>query len=142
MAKPAAVAVLADSASGVSSTRCSPKSFCSPSVTRKTPPSLPTSSPMTRTFGSTSSDRRNPSVIACANVSDAMSALPCGVGEHEGVEICRGFRALLVDQRMRFRVHLVEQLERLRIGHVEATLAQPSGERVGLRLQFLEERRV
>src|ERR1035441_10161843 len=38
-----------DSASGVSITRASPKSFCRPSVTRKTPPSLPTSSPMIRT---------------------------------------------------------------------------------------------
>ena len=36
---------------GCRSTRSSPKSFCSPSVTRKTPPSLPTSSPMIEDLG-------------------------------------------------------------------------------------------
>ena len=41
---------IADSASGESMTRSSPKSFCRPSVMRKTPPSLPMSSPMMRTF--------------------------------------------------------------------------------------------
>src|SRR4051794_29869057 len=142
MARPTAVPTIPDSASGVSMTRSSPKSFCSPSVTRKTPPSLPTSSPMMRTFGSSSSARRKPSLIAFANVSDAMSALRSRIGEDEGIEVRRGFRALLVDQRMLLRVHLIEQFQRLRIGHVQATLAQPGGQRVGLRLQFLEVRRV
>src|SRR6266542_1762528 len=36
MAKPIAVPMMADSASGVSITRSSPKSFCKPSVIRKT----------------------------------------------------------------------------------------------------------
>ena len=58
-----------DSPSGESMTRCSPKSFCSPSVTRKTPPSLPMSSPIKRTFALSSIDLRSPSLIALAKVS-------------------------------------------------------------------------
>ena len=68
--------MMPDSASGVSSTRCSPKSFCSPSVTRKTPPSLPTSSPITSTFGSRSIAARRPSFNAFANVRVAISRPP------------------------------------------------------------------
>ena len=49
---PIAVPRMPASASGVSMTRSSPKSFCRPSVTRKTPPSLPMSSPMRTTLGS------------------------------------------------------------------------------------------
>jgi len=58
-----------DSARGVSMTRSSPKSFCRPSVMRKTPPSLPTSSPMMRTLGSASMALRSPSFRAFAIVS-------------------------------------------------------------------------
>ncbi|SKT96837.1 Uncharacterised protein [Mycobacteroides abscessus subsp. abscessus] len=64
MAKPTAVPMIPDSASGVSMTRWSPKSFCSPSVTRKTPPSLPTSSPMMITLSSSSSADRKPAFRA------------------------------------------------------------------------------
>src|SRR5687768_8517216 len=39
---------------GVSKTRSSPNFACKPSVTRKTPPSLPTSSPYTSSRGSSS----------------------------------------------------------------------------------------
>ena len=42
---PTEVPTMPDSPSGESMTRASPKSFCSPSVTRNTPPSLPMSSP-------------------------------------------------------------------------------------------------
>ena len=45
-------------------TRSSPKSFCRPSVTRKTPPSLPMSSPMRRTLGSSSMARAQAGVDA------------------------------------------------------------------------------
>ena len=48
-AMPMAVPKMADSASGVSKTRFSPNWSIRPSVTRKTPPSRPTSSPITRT---------------------------------------------------------------------------------------------
>ena len=68
MASPIAVPMIPDSASGVSITRSSPKSFCSPSVTRKTPPSLPTSSPMMSTLGSASMAARSPSFSALASV--------------------------------------------------------------------------
>ena len=68
MARPTAVPMIPDSASGVSSTRWSPKSFCRPSVTRKTPPSLPTSSPITMTFGSSSMADRRPVFSALARV--------------------------------------------------------------------------
>ena len=44
-----AVPTMADSASGVSSTRSSPNSACSPSVTRNTPPRVPMSSPISST---------------------------------------------------------------------------------------------
>src|SRR5580692_2128147 len=64
------------SASGVSTTRCSPKSFCSPSVTRKTPPSLPTSSPMIITLGSDSSDLRRPALSALERVIELIGPPP------------------------------------------------------------------
>src|SRR5829696_7918236 len=66
---PIAVPTMPDSASGESITRWSPKSFCSPSVTRKTPPSLPTSSPAITTLASASSARRKPAFRALAMVS-------------------------------------------------------------------------
>ena len=64
--------MIPDSASGESITRCSPKSFCSPSVTRNTPPSLPMSSPASTTLGSASSARRSPAFSALASVSLVM----------------------------------------------------------------------
>src|SRR5450759_2354957 len=65
-----------DSASGVSTTPASPKSFCRPSVTRKTPPSLPTSSPMIRTLGSSSMALRRPSFSALDSVRVAIGLPP------------------------------------------------------------------
>src|ERR1051326_8522088 len=58
--------MMPDSASGVSSTRCSPKSFCNPSVIRKTPPSLPMSSPIRMTLSSDSMAARKPEFNAFA----------------------------------------------------------------------------
>src|SRR5215467_5935357 len=72
-----AVPTIPDSASGVSTTRCSPKSFWRPSVTRNTPPSLPTSSPMIITLGSASSARRIPSLRARERVSLVIAQPPC-----------------------------------------------------------------
>ncbi len=69
MASPIAVPMIADSASGVSMTRASPKSASSPSVIRKTPPSLPTSSPITTTFSSAAMAVRRPVLRALASVS-------------------------------------------------------------------------
>ena len=76
MANPTAVPMIPDSPSGESMTRSVPKSFCKPSVTRKTPPSLPMSSPMSRTLSSSSMARRRPALIALAIV--IMTAAPAG----------------------------------------------------------------
>src|SRR3954452_7784553 len=64
-----------DSARGESITRSSPKSFCRPSVIRKTPPSLPTSSPMITTLPSLSMALRRPSLSAFAMVMLVTGAL-------------------------------------------------------------------
>ncbi|SQD94526.1 hypothetical protein FMEAI12_2620003 [Parafrankia sp. Ea1.12] len=68
MARPMAVPTMADSASGVSMTRSSPNRACRPSVIRKTPPSLPTSSPMITTFGSAAMAESRPVFSAFARV--------------------------------------------------------------------------
>src|ERR687886_2818371 len=69
MARPTAVPRMPASASGVSTTRSSPKSFCRPSVIRKTPPSRPMSSPMSTTLASSSMARRRPRLSALPMVS-------------------------------------------------------------------------
>src|SRR5690606_7538326 len=135
--------MMPDSASGVSMTRLSPKSFCSPSVTRKTPPSLPTSSPMTRTFGSSSMARRSDTVIALARAMlvdvtvCAMSLTPVFVRERRlvGGELC----PLLVHQRVPVRVHVLEDGEVVRVGHGADRFAHPPAQRLALGLQFREE---
>src|ERR1700674_3173865 len=53
-ASPSDAPMMLASASGVSTTRAPPKRSTSPLVVRKTPPSLPTSSPSTMTRGSRS----------------------------------------------------------------------------------------
>src|SRR4051812_44566720 len=72
MARPTAVPRIPASASGVSTTRSSPKSFCRPSVIRKTPPSLPMSSPISTTLASPSMARRRPRLRALPMVSVSM----------------------------------------------------------------------
>src|SRR5919109_5428908 len=132
-----------DSASGVSMTRLSPKSFCRPSVTRKTPPSLPTSSPMIRTLGSESRARRSDSLIALARAmflnvtaSAAMSD-PLYVRERRLVGGELG--ALLVDERMPVRVRVLENGEVVRVRHGADRLAHSFAQRLALGLQFREE---
>src|SRR4051794_29850704 len=114
--------MIPDSASGVSMTRSSPKSFCRPSVTRKTPPSLPTSSPMMRTLPSFSIALRRPELSAFASVvvtgaERAATSAHLAVGE--GVEIRGEPTAFLGDDRGRLGVHLLEDLERFRVGHLD-----------------------
>src|SRR3954469_3771071 len=77
MASPTAVPRMPASASGVSTTRSSPKSFCRPSVIRKTPPSRPMSSPMSTTLASSSRARRSPrlSALPMVTVSVLMTRL-------------------------------------------------------------------
>src|SRR5438552_5724318 len=55
MHNPIAVPRMPASASGVSTQRSTPKRSCKPAVARKTPPALPTSSPMTMTVSSRAS---------------------------------------------------------------------------------------
>src|SRR3954454_2491656 len=106
-----------DSARGESMTRSSPKSFCRPSVIRKTPPSLPTSSPMSRTFGSSSMALRRPMFRPLARVilvdlpelSVAMSVRPL-----EAVEVGREAVALGDELVGHLAVDVVEDAQRLR----------------------------
>src|SRR5262245_46181543 len=62
---PTAEPTMPFSLSGVSITRCSPNSSCSPAVTRNTPPTLPTSSPSTTTRLSRRISTRSASLMAC-----------------------------------------------------------------------------
>src|ERR1019366_8908745 len=84
---PMAVPTMPDSASGVSMMRSSPKSFCRFSVTRKTPPSLPMSSPMMTILGSRSMAGRRPALMALPMVIFDMSVFSLkarGVGSEPG----------------------------------------------------------
>ena len=64
-AAPIAQPTIADSASGVSITRCGPNSSMKPSVTLKAPPKVPMSSPITNTRSSARISSRMASEIAC-----------------------------------------------------------------------------
>src|SRR3954451_22964951 len=78
IAAPIEVPMIWLSVSGVSITRSSPNSAHRPSVARKTPPFLPTSSPRTITFSSRTISSRMPSRIASMKVLSAIS----GAGRH------------------------------------------------------------
>src|ERR1035437_3084626 len=71
IAAPMATPTISDSASGLSTTRASPNSFCNPSVTPKTPPLAPTSSPRIITRSSRRISSRIPSRIASIYVFSA-----------------------------------------------------------------------
>ena len=74
---PIAMPTIAPSASGVSITRCSPNLARRPSVTRKTPPSTPMSSPSTRTSSSRSISCISARLMAWTIVSFRGSVIPC-----------------------------------------------------------------
>src|SRR5882757_2359380 len=76
MQRPTASPTIPASPSGVSNTRCSPNRRCRSSVTRKTPPCRPTSSPKTRTRGSSASDSASASFSACCIERSDMDAFP------------------------------------------------------------------
>src|SRR4051794_25831727 len=132
-----------DSASGESMTRSSPKSFCRPSVMRKTPPSLPTSSPISRTFGSSSIALRRPMLsplasvilVALPELSVAMSVRPL-----EAVEVRREAVALGDELVGDLAVDVIEDAQRLRVGHRLAALAEAVAELLGLLLDTGHER--
>ena len=74
---PMAVPTMPDSARGVSKTRASPNLAASPSVTRKTPPSGPTSSPKTRTVSSSLSASASAWFSAAAIVTSGVVTGRC-----------------------------------------------------------------
>src|SRR5438309_8732720 len=75
-AAPIATPTMHDSARGVSRTRASPNLPYRPSVARKTPPFLPTSSPSTQTRSSRSISSSSASRMPSIRVLTAISALP------------------------------------------------------------------
>src|SRR5581483_8083103 len=96
--------------------------FCSPSVIRKTPPSLPMSSPMSTTFGSSSRARRNPRLSALPMVRVSRSAM--SVRPLEGRQVTGEAFPLGVDDRRPVGVGVVEEGQRLGLGHREYPLPQ------------------
>src|SRR5271167_397577 len=73
-ARPTDIPAMTPSASGVSSTRSAPKRSSRPSVARKTPPSAPTSSPTTRTEGSSAIARARARLTAWTSVISGIAA--------------------------------------------------------------------
>src|SRR2546425_3900773 len=83
-AMPNAVPTIADSASGVSNTRCGPKRSCRPSVARKMPPSLPTSWPITSTRSSAPSACSRARLIAWSITASAIRKVSHSLWERAG----------------------------------------------------------
>src|SRR6266404_1104168 len=79
MARPMAVPMMPDSARGVSTTRSAPKRAWRPSVTRKTPPFLPMSSPRRMTRSSAASSWARARLMAWTRVSWGMGCWDFGV---------------------------------------------------------------
>src|SRR6476660_3860127 len=125
-----------DSARGVSMTRSSPKSFWRPSVTLKTPPSLPMSSPMRTTLGSRSIAARSPLLMPLAIVIVAMSVTPL---RREAGVVGGELATLLLDERVLLHVDVVEHRVAGGVGHGQAALAHLRGQLVGLGLHGFEE---
>src|SRR6188768_3633979 len=121
-AMPTAQPTIPFSLSGVSITRSSPNSSCRPAVTRKTPPTLPTSSPMTTTRLSRRMAVRSASLTA-------ITIFICGIANRSGAEspakvenrvrasrsmrgrrarAAQQLRALLLQMPRRLLVHVVE----------------------------------
>src|SRR5690606_28130367 len=73
MAIPIAVPAMPDSARGVSKQRSSPNCWLKPSVIRKTPPSVPTSSPKTTTMSSADISSARAALSAAARVREDFS---------------------------------------------------------------------
>src|SRR6185503_2659005 len=73
IASPTQIPAIPASAMGVSNTRSAPNSAWRPSVTRKTPPSAPTSSPNTSVRGSPASESRRAAFSAATIVTSAIA---------------------------------------------------------------------
>src|SRR4051794_28142809 len=130
---PTAVPTMPDSASGVSITRASPKSFWRFSVTRKTPPSLPMSSPMRTTLESFSMARRRPALMPLAMVSLVISGSPRSWRSSPRTRRAPPRRA----GAPRRRCGRTSTAARGR--HRQAALADPRGQLVGLAVHSVVE---
>src|SRR6476661_1990748 len=133
---PTAVPTMPDSASGLSMTRSSPKSFCRPSVMRKTPPSLPTSSPMSRTLSSSSMALRRPMLRPLASV---IFWVLISVGSFERLEVGGEAVALSGDLVGHLAEDVAELVERLGVGQRLAALAEVVAQLLGLGVEVVEE---
>ena len=116
-------------------TRCVPKSFCSPSVTRKTPPRVPMSSPMRTTLGSCLERLRRPELMARAKVICVISVHlllngSCGIAE--GSQVTGVVVLLAVQPGVGRAVDVLEDVQRLRVRHADAAGAHLAGHGVGL----------
>src|SRR5688572_23807887 len=141
MARPTAVPRMPASASGVSTTRSSPKSFCRPSVIRKTPPSLPMSSPMRTTLASSSMALRRPrlSALPMVRVWVLISVTLSRRGVREAGVVLHELGPLLLEVRGLLGVDVVEHAGQRRILHVVRAAADAGGQLVGLGLDRVEE---
>src|SRR5512145_887930 len=121
---PMAMPTMAPSASGVSMTRCSPNFLSSPSVTRKTPSSTPTSSPRTITSSSRSISWWSARLMALTIVSFRIS-LGCAAAAITGSSVWLGLPRLLevacqlgalrLEVRRPLGVDVVEDVQQLRL---------------------------
>src|SRR4051794_8135607 len=131
IARPTLVPMMPDSDSGESTTRSQPNRCCSPSVTRKTPPFLPMSSPRSTT--------RSSRAISCARarlIASTRSSLGMGFVCGAGFPAC----TQLVSCRL-------ESLHRDFLWRLQSDLPRVLADRIGpqrfpllhqLRRQFLE----
>src|SRR6267143_3958831 len=149
---PTPVPMMAASASGLSITRCEPNLRWRSSVTRKTPPSTPTSSPRITTSGSRSISWKSARFSALTMLSFVMSSPPreplaahrrgarrrrrlLGRGRGALAEPAGELLALRAEVRRQLGVHVVEH--RQRIGR-RCRLEAPHGERYLLVHPLLE----
>ena len=102
---PTEVPMIPDSARGVSITLASPYLSISPSVTLKTPPSIPTSSPRMTTLSYFAISWSRPRLMACTMFSLGIGGLLLQIGE----ELC----PLLFDLLMPGAEDVVEQYARI-----------------------------
>src|SRR4029453_10491626 len=130
--------MMADSASGVSMTRCSPKSLSRPSVMRKPPPRVPTSSPSSTTRSSASMASRRAVFRALAIVICAIAASPSGLVLELGLELLQ--LPPLGDQGgRRVGVDVVDQVGQGRVGHLLDRVPHLGRDPVGLGLDLALE---
>src|SRR5918911_1100027 len=105
-AMPNAVPTIADSASGVSNTRFGPNRAWSPSVARNTPPSLPTSWPITTTRSSAPSACSSARLMAWTMMASATGGLDVRLERRDGPRLRLGDGTVDARQRVLHRLAL------------------------------------